>query len=87
MRGAYPRRKRHIVLWYIRRLPTAEGAEEVIRTVEQAHRNEVHLTGAALGAPEFSHAYRQERFYRFPLRLTRLSGQCDEVTVLLHEDH
>ena len=86
MRGAYPRRKRHIVLWYIRRLPTAEGAEEVIRTVEQAHRNEVHLTGAALGAPEFSHAYRQERFYRFPLRLTRLSGQCDEVTVLLHED-
>ena len=25
-------------------------------------------------------------FYRFPLRLARLSGQCDEVTVLLHED-
>ena len=53
--------------------------------MECAHRNVVHLTGTALQSPEYSHENRRERFFKFPLRIFRLSGYCDELMILLSE--
>lgn len=45
-------------------------------------QNYVELWGIADGAPEFSHENHGESFYRFPLRVERLSGQSDTPLIL-----
>lgn len=46
------------------------------------NQNYVELWGTAGASPEFSHENHGERFYRFPLRVERLSGQCDMPVIL-----
>lgn len=48
-------------------------------------RNEVLLEGVALETPSLSHENHSTRFYRFPLQVSRLSGQVDVLPVLLPE--
>ena len=45
-------------------------------------QNYVELWGVADAAPVFSHENHGERFYRFPLRVERLSGQSDLPLIL-----
>lgn len=45
-------------------------------------RNYVELWGSVDAIPEFSHENHGERFYRFPLRVERLSGQADTPLIL-----
>ena len=47
--------------------------------------NEVELDGTVLSAPIFSHENHSARFYRFELRVPRLSGQADLLPVLIPE--
>ncbi|MBQ9330630.1 MAG: single-stranded DNA-binding protein [Oscillibacter sp.] len=49
------------------------------------HRNQVVLEGQALEAPAWSHDNHGTRFFRFFLRVPRLSGQWDELPILLPE--
>ena len=46
------------------------------------NQNYVELWGIAGASPEFSHENHGEQFYRFPLRVERLSGQCDTPVIL-----
>lgn len=48
-------------------------------------RNEVLLEGTALTAPEWSHENHGTQFYRFSLKVPRLSGTPDILPVLLPE--
>jgi len=48
-------------------------------------KNTVFLCGRALEEPVFSHENHDQRFYRFPLSVKRLSGQSDEVNILATE--
>ena len=48
-------------------------------------RNEVLLEGTALDAPVFSHENHGTQFFRFSLRVPRLSGTPDTLPVLLPE--
>ena len=48
-------------------------------------QNYVELWGTADGAPEFSHENHGESFYRFPLRVERLSGQSDTPPILVSQ--
>lgn len=50
----------------------------------QAH-NTVLLEGIPLAAPELSHENHHTRFYRFLLDIPRLSGQSDQIPILLPE--
>lgn len=43
------------------------------------------LCGTVAAAPELSHQTRQERFFRFPLRVLRLSGTEDILNVTVRE--
>ena len=43
------------------------------------------LCGTMAAPPELSHESRGERFYRFPLRVERLSGAADCVNVVVRE--
>lgn len=52
---------------------------------ENVHKNEVSLSGVAAGEPEYSHENHTLRFYKFILRIRRLSGQEDELVVVLPE--
>ena len=52
---------------------------------EFVHKNEVTLIGTAAAAPTVSHENHEARFVKFPLRVLRLSGQADELTVMLPE--
>ena len=45
-------------------------------------QNYVELWGVADAAPVFSHENHGERFYRFPLRVERMSGQSDLPLIL-----
>lgn len=45
-------------------------------------QNYVELWGVAAASPEFSHENHGESFYRFPLRVERLSGQADTPLIL-----
>lgn len=47
--------------------------------------NYAMLRGTLAGPPVFSHENRQERFFRFPLRVERLSGAQDTLNVLARE--
>ena len=49
------------------------------------NRNYVDLLGIAADNPEFSHENHGERFYKFPLRVERLSGQADTPLILAPE--
>ena len=51
----------------------------------EKNQNYVELWGVAETEPEFSHENHGERFYRFPLRVERLSGQSDLPLVLVSE--
>ncbi len=46
------------------------------------NQNYVELWGIAGSSPEFSHENHGEQFYRFSLRVERLSGQCDTPVIL-----
>lgn len=46
-------------------------------------KNRVRLCGTIAENAEFSHTSHGTEFYRFPLRITRLSGQADCINVLL----
>ena len=48
--------------------------------------NKAILCGAPLSDPVFSHTSRQERFYAFPLEVSRLSGNVDRLNIILRED-
>ncbi len=61
-----------------------EGKGEPKMT-DMIHRNDVLLTGTALKEPEYSHSNHGERFYQFPLRILRLSGQGDDLIVTAGE--
>ena len=47
--------------------------------------NYAALCGTMAAPPELSHVSRGERFYRFPLRVERLSGTADCVNVVARE--
>ena len=47
--------------------------------------NYAALCGTAAADPELSHVSRGERFYRFPLRVERLSGAEDRLNVIVRE--
>ena len=49
-------------------------------------RNYVELWGVAEAAPVFSHENHGQRFYKFPLRVDRLSGQADRPNVVVGEN-
>jgi single-stranded DNA-binding protein len=44
--------------------------------------NRVTLCGTVAGEPYLSHINHAESFYKFPLDVPRLSGQCDRLTVV-----
>ena len=48
-------------------------------------QNQVSLEGCAASSPSFSHENHGTRFYRFPLCISRLSGQEDLLPVLVPE--
>lgn len=66
----------------VRRWDKGEGEAEM---TENIHKNEVMLTGTVLAPPEYSHSNHEERFFKFPLRILRLSGQADELIVMAGE--
>lgn len=45
--------------------------------------NHVELCGQVLSNPELSHTNHGESFYRFMLSVPRLSGQCDQLPILV----
>ena len=47
--------------------------------------NRVELCGVPSGEPAFSHENHGQRFYKFPLRVERLSGQTDVPVVVAGE--
>ena len=51
-------------------------------TLWKKSQNYVELWGTAGAAPSFSHENHGESFYRFPLRVERLSGQSDLPLIL-----
>ncbi|MBQ7713495.1 MAG: single-stranded DNA-binding protein [Oscillospiraceae bacterium] len=48
-------------------------------------QNYVELWGVAEAEPVFSHENHAQRFYKFPLRVDRLSGQADRPNVVVSE--
>jgi len=48
-------------------------------------QNYVELRGVAAEAPVFSHDNHGRRFLKFPLRVERLSGQCDAPVIVVSE--
>jgi len=47
------------------------------------NQNHVELCGTVAAPPAFSHENHGERFYRFPLAVPRLSGQVDQLPVVV----
>ncbi|MBR3561487.1 MAG: single-stranded DNA-binding protein [Oscillospiraceae bacterium] len=48
-------------------------------------KNYVELWGVAETEPRFSHENHGQRFYKFPLRVDRLSGQADHPVIVVSE--
>ena len=48
--------------------------------------NYVMLRGTVCGAPVFSHESRGERFCRFPLEISRLSGASDTINIIARQE-
>ena len=53
---------------------------------EMQNINRVVLCGAPVAEPVFSHSSRTERFYAFPLEVSRLSGAMERLNVILREE-
>jgi len=49
-------------------------------------QNHISLTGVLAGRPVFSHESRGQRFFMFPLEVSRLSGTLDKVNVVAREE-
>lgn len=52
---------------------------------ESSVSNYVLLRGTLGGPPRFSHLSREERFYQFPLEVSRLSGTIDTIHIIARE--
>ena len=53
---------------------------------ETQSNNRVFLCGLPVGEAVLSHETRGQRFYSFPLEVSRLSGTMDRINVLLREE-
>ena len=51
----------------------------------EVSQNHVELCGVAAAEPRYSHENHGQRFYKFPLRVDRLSGQADVPVVVASE--
>lgn len=51
----------------------------------EVSQNYVELWGTALSAPRPSHENHGQKFYKFPLRIERLSGQADVPVIVVSE--
>ena len=51
----------------------------------EQNQNYVELWGTAAQDCVFSHENHGQRFYKFPLRVERLSGQCDTLVIVVNE--
>ena len=49
-------------------------------------QNRVELSGVLAGKPTFSHESRRQRFFSFPLEVSRLSGVLDRINILAREE-
>lgn len=47
--------------------------------------NKVFIQGEIDSLPEFDHAVKDDEFYKFNLKIPRLSGQCDIIPVTIHK--
>mgnify|MGYP003489332717 FL=1 len=45
--------------------------------------NKVFIQGEIDSLPEFDHAVKEDEFYKFNLKIPRLSGQCDIIPVTI----
>ena len=52
----------------------------------EQNQNYVELWGTVDGECTFSHENHGRRFYKFPLRVERLSGQCDFPVIVINEE-
>ncbi len=52
----------------------------------EKNQNYVELWGVAEAEPVFSHENHGQRFYKFPLRIDRLSGQADRPIIVAGEE-
>lgn len=55
-------------------------------TIEEGITNYVELTGVIIGDLEFSHEFKQKRFYKTILENRRISGIVDRIPIMLSED-
>src|SRR5574344_1279339 len=51
----------------------------------EQNQNYVELWGTVAQDCVFSHENHGQRFYKFPLRVERLSGQCDTLVIVVNE--
>ena len=51
----------------------------------EQNQNYVELWGTVAQDCAFSHENHGQRFYKFPLRVERLSGQCDTLVIVVNE--
>lgn len=52
----------------------------------EQNANQIVLTGALAGTPQYSHSNHGRRFFSFPLEVTRLSGAIDRLQILAPEE-
>lgn len=47
--------------------------------------NKVFIQGEIDSLPEFDHSVKEDEFYKFNLKIPRLSGQCDIIPITIHK--
>lgn len=47
--------------------------------------NKVFVQGEVISQPEFDHAVKDDEFYKFNLKISRLSGQNDIIPITIHK--
>ena len=52
----------------------------------EQNANQIVLTGALAGIPQYSHSNHGKSFFSFPLEVTRLSGAVDRLQILASEE-
>ena len=52
----------------------------------EQNANQIVLTGALAGIPQYSHSNHGRSFFSFPLEVTRLSGAVDRLQILASEE-
>lgn len=52
----------------------------------EQNANQIVLTGALGGSPQYSHSNHGRRFFSFPLEVVRLSGAVDRLQILASEE-